>query len=179
MLLLVLNTSAMATPEKTTVTKNLRATPPDSQQGMLGCPAEADSISWICQDINQDTCGTFCSTLIPNLKSNSMNWAPFGQRVDHCLVNRADQQCTLKFSLPIMAIVILMNVVKATMMCIVGLVLQAVPIVTLGDAIESFLAQPDVSAPPSISRVAGTLPRAKRCLRNDVSHRRWWACILV
>jgi len=95
----------------------------------------------------------------------------------------------LNFSVPIMAIVIFVNVIKAAMMCIVGLLLKSVPIITLGDAIASFLTRPDVSERQPNSSV-GEIPqqsenrilvngkpiKPKRIRMAAVSNRRWYTC---
>jgi len=73
LLLLVLNTSIAESPDATTVVKNLNVQPPNAQPGVLGCPAEADSIAWICQDMNPDSCNTFCTSLLSQLESNATN----------------------------------------------------------------------------------------------------------
>jgi len=186
LLLLVLNTSIAESPDSTTVVKNLNVQPPNAQPGVLGCPAEADSIAWICQDMNPDYCNTFCTSLLSQLESNATNWATFGQIIDHCLVNKAPDHCMLNFSVPIMAIVIFVNVIKAAMMCIVGLLLKSVPIITLGDAIASFLTRPDVSPNSRVGEIPqqsenrilvnGKPVIPKRIRMVAVSNRRWYTC---
>ena len=63
--------------------------------------------------------------------------------IDYCLSQTAPEKCALQFSLPIMLIVIVCNVVKITCMILIMLMRGSQPLTTVGDAIASFLMKPD------------------------------------
>ena len=65
--------------------------------------------------------------------------------IQYCLSQKVDGHCTLQFSLLIIIIVIFCNITKLACMVMLLLCRQAKPLVTLGDAVESFLATPDVT----------------------------------
>lgn len=65
--------------------------------------------------------------------------------IDYCLSKRAGEDCKLQFSLTIMVVVIICNLIKTICMSIIVWKQDPEPLVTLGDAIASFLDRPDVS----------------------------------
>lgn len=71
------------------------------------------------------------------------NWTVLDSPIEYCLSERTEPSCKLQFSLVIMVIVILCNFAKCLCM---GLTLwkpSSMPLLTLGDAITSFLDLPD------------------------------------
>lgn len=65
--------------------------------------------------------------------------------VDYCLAHRVQEHCKLQFSVTIMIVVIVCNLVKAICMGVIAWKQDQQPLVTLGDAIASFLRQPDMT----------------------------------
>lgn len=63
--------------------------------------------------------------------------------IQYCLAEKAQQYCKLKYSLPLITIVIAVNLIKTAILLIVWIKLQNAPILTIGDAIASFLRCPD------------------------------------
>ena len=66
----------------------------------------------------------------------------YNMPVSHCLAQEAEQHCTLSFHVPIMIAVIICNIVKLG--CIVVMIwrIEPTPLITLGDAVASFLDNP-------------------------------------
>jgi hypothetical protein len=65
-------------------------------------------------------------------------------RVDYCLSQLLSQPtCKLQFVLPIAIVIILFNFFKAVIMLILAFGLREARVQTIGDAIASFLIQPD------------------------------------
>lgn len=64
--------------------------------------------------------------------------------IDHCLSRMKAEKCQLQFSLPIMIIVIICNLTKAICMLLTLRHRFATPLLTIGDAIDSFLRRPDI-----------------------------------
>lgn len=83
------------------------------------------------------------STLVPELQANTSIWRPFGAEIDHCLSQPAKTQCKLQFSIHLLAIVIAFNVLKCAAILFTVRALGNSPILTIGDAIASFLSDPD------------------------------------
>jgi len=82
-------------------------------------------------------------TLLSQLKSNPSSWTPFSSTIDYCLSERMEQQCTLNFSIHIGIIVIVCNALKLIVMLCSAMILRHSPLLTIGDAVSSFLQEPD------------------------------------
>lgn len=76
-------------------------------------------------------------------QAGASNWTVFDYPISHCLVQEVEEACQLRFSLAIMIIVILANATKASLMLATWWNLQSPTLVTLGDAVASFLDTPD------------------------------------
>lgn len=63
--------------------------------------------------------------------------------VDHCLTRRVEEHCRLQFSLALLILVIICNFIKAACMILMVYRHDAQPLATLGDAVASFLKDPD------------------------------------
>ncbi len=63
--------------------------------------------------------------------------------IQYCLSKRVEEHCKLQFSLAIMIIVIICNLIKTICMSKIAWKQDPEPLVTLGDAIASFLDRPD------------------------------------
>lgn len=61
---------------------------------------------------------------------------------DHCLAEKAAQHCSLRLSIPIMIAVIMCNIIKLFSMIALIRRRDSSPLVTLGDAVSSFLDNP-------------------------------------
>ena len=68
-----------------------------------------------------------------------------GSRIQYCLSDPVDEHCKLQFSLAIMIAVIVCNLVKTICISVIAWKPNWEPLVTLGDAIASFLDRPDVT----------------------------------
>jgi len=63
--------------------------------------------------------------------------------IAYCLVQVTPEECSLRFSFPIMLIVIAANIVKLIVITLVLVTHKTPTLVTVGDAIASFLERPD------------------------------------
>ena len=109
----------------------------------------ADS-SWVCGDFTLLSASGACDTSAVlaedanwtiGIEIRVGTWTTFP--IEYCLSQPVEGQCTLQFSLLIITIVIVCNITKLTCMIMLLLRQQAKPLVTLGDAVESFLETPD------------------------------------
>ena len=87
--------------------------------------------------------------------------------IQYCLSKRVGEHCTLQFSLAIMIVVITCNMLKTICMSIIAWKQDPEPLVTLGDAIASFLDRPDVKTEGSC--IAG---------KNQFEDSRSWGLLL-
>lgn len=76
-------------------------------------------------------------------KAEAKSWKLDQHPISYCMVEPVEAQCRLSFSLPIMIVVITCNVVKAAIMILTYSKLKEPTLVTVGDAIASFLDKPD------------------------------------
>jgi hypothetical protein len=124
-----------------------------------GCAV--DPVPWMCVpngSYGTTGCETPCVNRVDELLAESQNWRvsitidsnlerkdmeTIYRQVDYCLSQPVDESCKLQFSLPIAIIVILLNISKAAIMLILAFGLQEARVQTMGDAIASFLIQPD------------------------------------
>ena len=109
--------------------------------------------------------------------------------IDYCLSKPVAEHCKLQFSVTIMIIVIICNMIKTIAMTTISWRQDPEPLVTLGDAIASFLYRPDVTTKRNCiagrthfedSRYWGLLlsrwdPQRLRWFRA-ASRRRWIVC---
>ena len=109
--------------------------------------------------------------------------------IDYCLSKPVVEHCKLQFSVTIMIIVIICNMIKTIAMTTISWRQDPEPLVTLGDAIASFLYRPDVTTKRNCiagrthfedSRYWGLLlsrwdPQRLRWFRA-ASRRRWIVC---
>lgn len=113
------------------------------------CSAET-STKWIYQQFGSEASSCFAqdgSRFLPRLKADPTTWTPFlGLPVKRCLSQPTGQKCTLKFSVHLAIIVIIFNIVKALTVLAGIFELQNDPMLTVGDAVASFLQTPDSSS---------------------------------
>lgn len=71
------------------------------------------------------------------------DWKLDGLPVEYCLSKPAEESCALHFSLAIVIAVLACNLIKVLCMGLVAWMPSSPPLLTLGDAIASFLSEPD------------------------------------
>ena len=97
--------------------------------------------SWTCPDWDCEVLGSVaCEGMCGYSNTDYFDYYP----IDHCLSRRPAGKCQLQFSLPIMSIVMICNLTKAVCMLLTIRHRFATPILTLGDAVASFLKRPDI-----------------------------------
>ena len=99
--------------------------------------------SWLCpaEDViaGGQTCTSGKNAKVPD------PWlvTPEKFEVDHCLSQRVFEQCSLQYSFTILIIVICCDIAKILAMCAALWLVSERPLATIGDAIASFLENPD------------------------------------
>jgi hypothetical protein len=106
--------------------------------------------SWIC-GTEYTLSGKTCSQAAALRNASSWEVTPTGFEIDHCLITSAKESCTLQYSLPILIIILICEVVKlASMLSTLHLAVTKLgpdqeSLVTIADAIASFLTTPEVT----------------------------------
>lgn len=125
---------------------------------------EFDRYAWICDQTGKNTCGSSargynltsgrpwswdpkrCDSQVDAIiRDNATNWRPTQQEyhVKRCLSQKVQQQCKVQASIHLMAVVLFLNLAKAVIMFLAIRWMKGIPLLTLGDAIASFLERPD------------------------------------
>jgi hypothetical protein len=107
----------------------------------LSKPSTFPANGWRCPSHRNATCDVGDSNEVPRDRSK---WEPYESPVSYCMIEQVPEICKLQFSFLIASIVIVSNFIKA---CIIGWMMirykKHQALVTLGDAIASFLEHPD------------------------------------
>lgn len=80
-----------------------------------------------------------CSTKLSKVRTNAARWNSNGWDIDYCLSERVEGRCSLSFSLPIIVVVMICNIGKALIMIFTAFGVKDKPLITIGDAVDSFL----------------------------------------
>lgn len=80
-----------------------------------------------------------CSLKLAKVKAHADRWRSNGWDIDYCLSEVVEGKCSLNFSLSIIVVVMICNVGKVLMMFFIAFRVRDKPLITVGDAIDSFL----------------------------------------
>lgn len=107
-------------------------------------PGSWNPMRWACGDYPEVTCDDLITNLNnPNSKSPP-HWTIYNNyTIDHCLASTVTETCKLKMSLNIVAFVVISTTVKLVAMIVTLSTLEDDRFITIGDAIASFLENPD------------------------------------
>jgi hypothetical protein len=119
-----------------------------------------DPVPWICPEYD---CEVACINRLNELLLEPENWTVIvvpkteelnfrserlkrferSPLVEHCLSQPTEESCKLQFSLPVVIVIIFFSFFKVVIMLILAFGLREARVQTIGDAIASFLIQPD------------------------------------
>ena len=106
--------------------------------------------SWLCGGMSQMTEFDSYNCPVNAVLGQAANWTLIDETttgqtypVQYCLSQPVEEECRIQVSLVILGIVIACNATKALCMLLAIRHQKSQPLVTLGDAIESFLQEPD------------------------------------
>lgn len=105
-----------------------------SMKTISGYRSSSTAQSWICED--DQTCGMSTAEL------TSDEWTVSNHTIDHCVSMEVPPRCRLQMSMHVLVAVIICNAIKFLVM-ISTLLFSEPTLVTMGDAIASFLNTPD------------------------------------
>lgn len=80
---------------------------------------------------------------LDNVRKNALDWRPFGERVDYCLTQPTVLHCKVYGSYSLAFLIAIMTLVHVIAMIVMFCCIKLQPLLTLGDAIASFLEDPD------------------------------------
>ena len=119
-----------------------------------------DPYEWICDDIylgdkidlgptvslSFNVVAHPCYAEVSKLEAVAHQWSSGGYAIQYCLAEKVTETCSLNFSLDIAITVMTFNLVKILCMCYVAFWIRDRPLITVGDAVDSFLRVTDVSS---------------------------------
>jgi hypothetical protein len=112
----------------------------DTRIDLLGSqpvPVPRESFTpWVC------SCATSCSSALARVRDGA-DWVTGAYTIDYCLAESTPGKCTLEYSLPLAIVVICANMVKTVLIGLAVLLVRGNPLLTVGDAVASFLRSPD------------------------------------
>jgi hypothetical protein len=99
-----------------------------------------DTYWWLCSGSLEGTYGCDYSSIVSQASNGTWMLNTLAPVViEYCLSERVEERCRLQFNLPIMIVVIICNLGKATAMLLSLWKLTSTPLATIGDAAASFL----------------------------------------
>lgn len=109
-----------------------------------------------------------------DLASDPQSWNLFGAPVSYCLAQKTEEHCEVKMSLYLMLAVASCNLAKLICLILSFLAFQEEMLVTIGDAVASFLGRPDTSTRGDCLRSKGS-SRAGPGLKEWTGKTSFWA----
>lgn len=105
-----------------------------------GAVTQCPPYTWMCGDSN---CGNPCQYRLGGFRKDISTWRPFQKDIKYCLAERIEQHCRLLYSSGLLITVIVLNAFKVFIMLYLAFGILETPLMTIGDAISSFLQRPD------------------------------------
>ncbi|PLB49785.1 hypothetical protein P170DRAFT_510249 [Aspergillus steynii IBT 23096] len=116
-------------------------------QYLLVAQPGADPYRWLCPDGATKDCDAYLPEIHDQIDQDDwvVQTAAREYQVNYCLAEKLPQHCKLEYSLTVTIILIVINVLNALILGYVALGSKESPLLTVGDAIASFLNQPVTS----------------------------------
>lgn len=119
---------------------------PSVEQGryvsILDGPLKRSSITGLPFIDNSWICNYSSKCDLKTARRNATSWRMDGHPISYCLGTKVSETCQLQFSEPILSTVIICNSIKLICLVVLLRAKEFEPLVTLGDAIDSFLDRP-------------------------------------
>ncbi|KAJ5935563.1 hypothetical protein N7466_005110 [Penicillium verhagenii] len=117
-------------------------------------PSQRSPYQWLCDSATMSANNTACSdSTLDQFRAqvyandwnidNSNGNTSESYHIQSCMAEKAGQYCKLRYSFPLVIVVIGFNLVKTAVLLYMWLGISDAPILTIGDAIASFLRHPD------------------------------------
>ncbi|KAK0609436.1 hypothetical protein B0T14DRAFT_441918, partial [Immersiella caudata] len=125
---------------------------------------------FLCDDLNApNNIGIVpCEELLAGVRANisSSAWVVWKRNVRYCLSEKAPDVCNVYFNTTIAALVVSINLAKLIAFSMLFVVIRTPPLLTIGEAVASFLNSPD-------EMTEGLSPMSK----TDIRQERWIAAV--
>ena len=110
-----------------------------------------DPFAWVCNQLPNSGGKSVCADHVSSFKANISSWTPFNHSIDYCLTRYAGfskllnqpENCRVQTDMSVALIVGIVSLVQAIILCIVVFAMRKPPLLTQGDAVLSFLEDPD------------------------------------
>jgi hypothetical protein len=102
-----------------------------------------DPFRWMCGQYNMTN--RYCSTFLPTKLRNISDWQLSAKPLDYCMSEKLKQHCRLEYSAQLLLVVVIIGGLRTITMLYIAFSLEDVPILTIGDAVSSFLTTPDAN----------------------------------
>ena len=99
--------------------------------------ADQSKTNWVCSDTQRFGCD------VARAVRNASSWTVYRKPVAYCLSVETPEVCRFEFSLQLLVVVVTCNLIKALCMALTVWKQKTPTLVTIGDAIASFLDSPD------------------------------------
>ena len=106
---------------------------------IISHPLLYPSYMWACPWNSARPCNPYSKTEVPNIES----WKPYGNTVLYCWSRKVEENCKVGFSLYFAITVMICNLIKVIAMFLTWKTHRQKALITLGDALESFLDKED------------------------------------
>ncbi|KAF2136591.1 uncharacterized protein K452DRAFT_237208, partial [Aplosporella prunicola CBS 121167] len=101
----------------------------------------SDRYGWMCDHWRVETTG--CDYGTAKTRADTGNLTVYGFNITGCVAQKADELCSVNFNLSIGILVIIFNFGKAVCITAICIMTLDQPLLTIGDAIASFMRTPD------------------------------------
>lgn len=105
------------------------------------CPSAP--FSWICDQAPVEICNDRPQCISTHKAIDPLHWTVQRSTVQYCLSENVAQTCRLRFNLGLAVVVIVFNLLKAVAIFATWRISRKEPLLTMGDAIASFLLRSD------------------------------------
>lgn len=102
---------------------------------------DEDWFPWVCDGVRYDAAGDNCGNHYREV--NASDWRVEGWRVAYCLSEELEDQCSVHVAVDLLLVVVAFNAVKVLVLVAVAATVRDEPLITVGDAVASFVGRPD------------------------------------
>jgi hypothetical protein len=136
-------------------------------------PVAFDYYRWICPALPDDT---RCDAQIDRVKASATDWAVGSEPVypvQYCLSKKIDSRCMVMWNFPIAYFVTAANLLKTLLIFYTVFGIKESPLMTIGDAVSSFLEKEDASTTNMCLTSIEDIKTTRRGLAATIGPRRW------
>ncbi|KAF2821148.1 hypothetical protein CC86DRAFT_359821, partial [Ophiobolus disseminans] len=115
------------------------------RQGIIDNAPCTEAIGRITSSPENWTVGGACRSHVPEYSNGCREMSAMRGPIEHCYSENIEPRCKVRWSVPIATLVIALNLVKGALMFYTAFGVKEEPLMTLGDAVSSFIEEPDQS----------------------------------